>query len=456
MMKRIFPFFVFLSLIGVGACSDNDDFSSDKALRITFSVDTLKIDTVFTNVGSSTYTFWIFNRSDAGIRIESVRLEHGNQTGFRVNVDGTYLDNSTGSIVTDLELQKGDSLRVFVELTAPEQHRLEPQRVADNLLFKLKNGVEQRVPLVAWAWDALKVTDMVVSRDTIIESRQPIVVYGTGIRVDSAATLTIKNTTLYFHDGAGMLVRGRLVTDSVVMRGDRLDRMFDYLPYDRVSGQWRGIQFAQTSDCNNLKRTEIRNAECAVLLSDSARLDSLVPRLTMSHCVIHNSKVSAIVSYNSHLALDYCQVTNAGGDCLSVYGGICAVDHCTLAQFYPFIGDRGVALRFADNDSDNLWTQMRLTCRNSIFTGYEDDVVMAAHTDRDSTDFSYYFENCLLRTPAVEDDTISFRNVRWETAKDSVQGKQHFRLIDEENLIYDFHLDSLTTVPQMGCYPLSD
>jgi hypothetical protein len=68
------------------------------------------------------------------------------------------------------------------------------------------------------------------------------------------------------------------------------------------------------------------------------------------------------------------------------------------------------------------------------------------------TAFNYYFENSLLRTPAIEGDSVRFVNVRWESPDDSIQGKQHFRLIDEKNLIYDFHLDSLSTAKGLGCY----
>ena len=88
----------------------------------------------------------------------------------------------------------------------------------------------------------------------------------------------------------------------------------------------------------------------------------------------------------------------------------------------------------------------------SIVTGYADDVVMGVSRPDDSlTVFNYFFENSLLRTPVV-DDSIKFVNVRWETPDDSIQGKQHFVLIDEENLIYDFHLDSLSTAQGLGCY----
>ena len=57
-----------------------------------------------------------------------------------------------------------------------------------------------------------------------------------------------------------------------------------------------------------------------------------------------------------------------------------------------------------------------------------------------------------MRTPEVTEEKERFENIIWETPKDSVQGKQHFVLIDEENLIYDFRLDSLSTAQGLGCY----
>ena len=428
------------------ACSDDESFTTSRGDLLEFTADTLKMDTVFSNTGSSTYTFWVYNRTDKGIRLSSVRLKNGNQTGFRVNVDGRYLDNTLGAVVTDLEVRKGDSLRIFVELTSPETHQLEPQMVIDDLLFQLESGVEQRVRLEAWAWDAVKMTDLVVSRDTTIDTRVPIILYGNGLRIDSGAVLTLRGTTLYFHDGAGIDIYGQLKAENCVLRGDRLDRMFPYLPYDRVSGQWRGLWFASSSTGNMLSNTEIRNAMTAVMLADSAAMDTTQLRLQMSHCIIHNAKGHGLVSYNSNVALDYCQLTNTLGDCLAVYGGRCLIDHCTLAQFYPFSADRGAALRFVAAKGD-----VSITCRNSIVTGYADDVLMGEQTDTTTT-MRYLFEDCLLRTLKVENDTMSFRNIIWETPKDSIQGKLHFVNIDEENLYYDFHLDSLSTAQGKGCY----
>lgn len=441
----------FLSiLLGIVACSDDDSFTTSTSARLTFAIDTLKTDTVFSTVGSRTYDFWVYNHNDDGVRLQSVRLSKGNQTGFRVNVDGTYLDNSLGAVVTGLEMRKGDSIRVFVELTAPENGELEPQVIEDKLVFRLESGVEQQVVLQGYTWDALPMRNVVVHSDSLIESKKPIIIYG-GLRVDSAVTLTIKNTTLYFHEGLGLDVYGRLLTDSVVMRGDRLDRMFSYLPYDRVSGQWGkdgGVVFRKSSTGNVLRNTEIRNAGKYGIRCDSAKFDANALRLDMYRCVIHNCKGAGLASYHANIRLRYCQLSNTQGDCMAVYGGNADVNKCTFAQFYPFVGGRGVALRFS-----NILPLYGMNCDSSIVTGYDDDVVMGVVVDSVNS-YQYQFSNTLLRTPYVEgSDTLAvFHKVIWESPKDSIQGKKHFKLIDEDNLKYDFHLDSISTAKGLGCY----
>ena len=458
MMKWIKPSmaFVWACLLvhctGLMSCSDNDSFTSSRQAQLTFSTDSVLMDTIFSTVGSRTYDFWVYNRASDGLRLQSVRLRKGNQTGFRVNVDGAYLDNTLGSVVTGLEVRKGDSIRVFVELTAPENGQTVPQMTEDDLVFLLESGVEQRVCLRGWAWDAVQLRDVVVARDSVIQSQKPVVIYG-GLRVDSAATLTIRGTTLFFHDKAGVDVYGRLITDDVVLRGDRLDHMFDYLPYDRVSGQWRGVSIHSSSFNNRLVNTEIRNAENGVVCDSAAFRGNEVQRLYMERTIVHNCKGAGLLAFNSYVGLLRCQFTNTLGDCVAVYGGAAVIDHCTLAQFYPFSADRGAALRFANVFGGAPYPLEAMNMTGCIVTGYADDVVMGERLPNDTlTHFAFHFENNLLRTPKVENDTTNFVNTRWETPSDSVQGKQHFVTIDEDNLIYDFHLDSLSTAAGLGCY----
>jgi hypothetical protein len=446
-MKRIF--YVLAIAWCLVACQDDETFSTSTGLRLSFPKDTLQMDTVFSRTPSSTYTFWVYNQNDTGIRMDRIRLRRGNQTGYRVNVDGIYLDNANGSQTSDVEIRRNDSILVFVELTPGETGQQDPVLLEDELLFTLESGVEQKVCLQAWVWDAKKLYSPVITKDSVIESSVPLVIFG-DLKVEEGATLTIRNTTLYFHDGSGLDVYGTLQAEDCVMRGDRLDDMFDYLPYDRVSGQWNGIRIRETSNNNILLRTEIRNPIYGVVC-DSAALDLEHYRVVMEECVIHNCEGPGLTAVNSYVSLDHCQLTNTGGDCFALFGGFAEINHCTMAQFYPFSADRGAALRFTNYFGETI-QPMYLLCQGSIITGYADDVVIGDMKGEDASTFDYAFSQCLMRTPEVTDDPERFMEIKWETPKDSIEGKKHFVTIDEDNLIYDFHLDSLSTAQGLGCY----
>ena len=439
-MKRIFYFLILLMVV---ACKDDDSFSASSSLKLSFSVDTLKLDTVFSRTPSSTYSFWVYNRHDDGIRLQSVRLRRGNQSGYRVNVDGIYLDNANGAQTNDVEIRKKDSVLVFVELTAPEVYKDTPTLLEDDLLFLLESGTEQKVLLQAWAWDAIKLYSPVIEKDSVIASRVPYIIYG-DMTIKEGAKLTIRNTSLYFHAGSGLEVYGSLNTENCLMRGDRLDRMFSYLPYDRISGQWKGIHLYASSKGNLLIDTEIRNPEYGIIC-DSASIDDAY-RLRMLRCIVHNCKGAGVELNQTYALLENCQLTNTLGDCLKVSGGHAEIQYCTIAQFYPFSANRGAALYLT-----NQYAPLeRFVCEGCIVTGYEEDVVMGSQKG-EGVAFNYSFNNCLLRTPKV-DDAEHYNDIIWESMNDSIQGTKHFVTIDEENLYYDFHLVPESPAVGLGCY----
>ncbi|MBR5689060.1 MAG: right-handed parallel beta-helix repeat-containing protein, partial [Prevotella sp.] len=265
MSYRNILFTALAALLLLSACADDEVFTSSPARILTFSTDTVTLDTVFSNVPSPRRDMWVYNRSGEGIRCTNIRLERGNQSGFRVNVDGTYLGASSGYQTSNVERRNKDSLRVFVEVTTPYNHAGKPSLVDDNLLFTLESGVVQKVNLNVYSLDARLLRDVKISRDSVLSSGStPIIIYG-GITVEEGATLTISaGTTLYFHADAGIDVFGRLnilgeADKNVVLRGDRIDRMFDYLPYDGVSGQWKGIRFHESSYDNWLQFADIHS-----------------------------------------------------------------------------------------------------------------------------------------------------------------------------------------------------
>lgn len=402
----------------LASCSDNDSFSTDASHRLTFTCDTVRMDTLFAQVPSSTYSFWVHNQSGDGLRLRTVRLERAGQSGFRANVDGTFLN----PVVNDLEIRKGDSLRVFVEVTAAENTSSDPQLQEDNLLFTLESGVVQKVNLRTYSWNAEQWQNVDIITDCAIETSTPIVIYG-GINVSEGATLIIKNTTLYFHDGAGINVSGALIAENVTMRGDRLDHMFSNLPYDRISGQWKGITVKPKADGCQFTDCVIRNA------MDALHCDSTTVVLT--NTIVHNSKGFGLWAHDSEVTISNSVLSNALNDCVALLGCQATIDHATLPQFYPLSANRGAALRFAPSDKKPI----ELLCTNTLATGYADNVVMG-DVDEDS---DYYFENCLLRTPEVE-DTELVKDVIWEKKDDDIQGTKHFLLVDGDNLIYDFRL----------------
>ena len=438
-------------------CQDDDSFSTNVSNILSFSADTVKLDTVFSAVPTTTRTFWVHNESGDGIRCTKIRLERGNQSGFRVNVDGVYLGSESGYQASEVEIRKGDSIRVFVELTSPVNGRNKPWLVEDNLLFLLESGVTQKVNLNAYSWDAIKYRNLHITNDTTLTGDRPIIVYGK-LTVEEYATLTLAaGTTLYFHDGGGIDVYGRLCSQGeagkeVILRGDRLDWMFDYLPYDLMSGLWDGIHFYETSYDNVMEFTDLHSSFNGIVC-DSADVEK--QKLTLKNMTVHNCQGKGLSTVNCKVTAENCQFTNTLYECVDILGGDVTMNHCTLAQFYPFDSNRRPALNYYSTATMPL---LRMDCINSIVTGYPEDVVMGA-TENENIPFNYRFISSILRTPAVEDAEhiidVIFENVE-DTA--SVQGDKHFKLVDINTQHYDFHLDSLSPAINKGSkdYPVSD
>ena len=438
-------------MLGFVACVDDDDFSTSRSDQLSFSTDTVELGTIFSNVPTATRTMWVYNRTGKSIRCSNVRLEGGNQMGFRVNVDGTYLGQATGYQTRDLEVRKGDSIRVFVELTSSMQQENEPQLVQDNLVFNLESGVEQKINLRALSWDAVSYTGLEVKRGeslTLGEPtedgyQKPIVIYG-GIKVDSMATLNIKEgATLYFHENAGIFVYGKVVAEGtaekpITLRGDRIDHMFDYLPYDRTPGQWQGVKLMDSSRENVLKYTDLHSAYDGIVVDSS---DVNVQKLLLENSTIHNCQGDGLAVNYAKVQINNSQLSNTLGHCLYVCGGDVEVNNSTIAQFYPFDARRGSAIGFKAPIAN-------LNVRNSIVTGYADDEVVWTPVDDEPLNFA--FDHCLLRTEKVAtEDSLKFTNIVYEDLKNEVvenendtlwYGEKQFVNLDTDNLIYDFRL----------------
>ena len=81
--------------------------------NLEFSKDTVFLDTIFSNIGSATYTLKVYNRSNEDILIPFVGLETGQASSYRLNVDG-----QAGKEFNNMSpYWPKDSLFVFIETT---------------------------------------------------------------------------------------------------------------------------------------------------------------------------------------------------------------------------------------------------------------------------------------------------------------------------------------------------
>lgn len=442
-MKKLSILFFLSAVILMAACSDDDTFTTSRSNLLSFSTDTLRLDTTFSNVPTPTKTFWVYNHSGDGLRLTNVRLSQGNQTGFRVNVDGVELSAANGYQVNELEVRNKDSIRVFVEMTSPLNNAATPQELTDNLVFTLESGVQQKVNLRVYSWDAELIKGRKITTNTTLTSTKPIVFQDT-LRVEAGATLTIPaGTTVYFSQKSALDVHGTLrcegtAANPVILRGDRLDKMFKYLPYDRVSGQWQGVRFRKDSYGNVLTHTDIHSAYNGILCDTATTTQT---KLTLANSTVHNCQGYGLQAINSRVEAYNTQFTNTLKDCASFVGGEVMLTHCTFAQFYPFDSNRGASLSFGNHIDGKDYPLLTFNVVNSLVTGYADNVLMGGN--KEGVTANYLFDHCILRTPKPDDATLlaRFTDVIWENSKDYPDGGyKQFMLVDGDKQKYDFHL----------------
>lgn len=238
-MKTIIYSILLVVLIVVGTFSSGckkDVLFSTAALE--FSTDTVVFDTVFTTVGSATRRFKIYNRSNRPVKVSSVQLLAGENSPFRLNLDGI-----SGTTFDEFTLPENDSLFGFVEVTLDPNGQNLPLVIEDEIKF-LTNEQEQTVRLAAWGQDAyFHYNDI---NEGVWPNDKPHVIYGFAA-VDSAKSLTIQaGTQIHLHKNSLLFVfKGELNIEGtqenkVVIQGDRLEPF-----YDDVRGQYYGVYFQE-------------------------------------------------------------------------------------------------------------------------------------------------------------------------------------------------------------------
>ena len=168
---------IIIFLFGLGvlfssltSCVD-ETFTTDPSAKLSFSVDTLSFDTLFSTIPSRTAIFKVYNKNDKALNIDMIRLSKGSDSYFRFNADGRI--PGEGSVLTDIIIRSNDSLYVFVELTAHESSENMPVTVSEKMEF-ITNGINQEVQLRTYSQDDYIFNSHSLRLDTIFRGMKPL------------------------------------------------------------------------------------------------------------------------------------------------------------------------------------------------------------------------------------------------------------------------------------------
>lgn len=409
-MKKVVPYILALLFFAPLFSCRKDSLVTDASAKLNFSLDSILFDTVFTQIGSSTKSFVVYNNNDEAISISSIKLARGNASYYRLNVDGV-----AGKTFTDIIIPRKDSLFIFVEVTVDPTNQNNPLVIRDSIVFIANNNV-QDVKLEAWGQDAYYHVPNIVTASgfaySIIScannnanwiSDKPHVIYGYAV-VDSACKLTMgAGTRVHFHKGAVLWVYKDGTIDvqgspgnPVRFEGDRLEA-----EYSETPGQWGKIWLSALSKDNKIDWAVIKNGSIGIQ-ADTVKLPN--PSLVLSNTIIKNMSSAALFTQGAHVNAYNSVFANCGQyNAALTIGGKYYFNHCTFANYWsPVKGTRTTPAVLVNNwyKAANGAIQSR-----SIDSAQFNNCIIYGNIDNelglDSSaggNFRYKLNHCLVRS----------------------------------------------------------
>lgn len=396
-MKNIL-ILIFLSSLLTWVSCRKDEIITDSSAKLSFSTDTLIVDTVFATIGSTTRRIVVYNKNNETISISSIRVSGGLSSQFRINVDGI-----SGNEHHDVQIEANDSLFIFVEVTIDPNNSLSPFVVEDDLIF-LTNGNQQKVHLVAWGQNAHYFTPKVFPTNGLPNyscldgncdgslppvnqtwtNDKPYVIYGYLV-IDSADVLNIdpgvqihlfNKSGIWVYKGGNLNVNGTFA-EPVTFQGTRLDFAFKDVP-----GQWDRIWINEGSTNNIFNYAVIKNAYIGIQ-AETLPFEPNTPissnQLILKNSQIHNCSSIGLLATNFQIESENSLITNCGQFNFMVNGGGKYIfNHSTIANYWAD-GVRQTPAVYAQNyyQDINGAIQLRnidsLVFNNSIIHGNTDN-----------------------------------------------------------------------------------
>ena len=450
-------------LLTVGLTSSCKKSSGLSKANVTFSVDTLLFDTVFTTLGSATQQFKIYNPDSKTVIVQEVELMGGKSSPFRVNLDGV-----SGTKFENLSIEGKDSLYAFVDVKLNVNNQSLPLVVEDSIRFRT-NGKDYYLNLVVWGQDAYFHNNEVI-QENLWKSDKPHVIFGT-VAVDSAKTLTIEaGSKVHLHkNGMLMVYKSSLHVNGtkdkpVIFEGDRLEEF-----YKNVSGQYYGIYFHQAQE-STINYAEIRNGTAGIHVysHDPANQQAT---LTLTNSIIENNASYGVFLFaNPVLKMENCILANNEKYGLFVLqGATYYINQCHILDYGRDENSAALVLKnnyYNPTDKNTYLSNMEGTINNSVIYGAKDLELLIDTIQDVNVKINLSFNSCLIKWKD-ENNGSNFKNILWNLNpyfKDPINFDYHFESNSPLNgggdpsLTNAFDIEgnprSLTT-PDIGAYELN-
>ncbi|MDT0295205.1 hypothetical protein ACFQ3R_05180 [Mesonia ostreae] len=429
-MRSIYGILLLCSVVFWSSCR-KDFETTPSSGKLSFSKDTVYLDTVFTNIGSSTYNLTVHNKSDEDIRIPNIQLANGENSNYRLNVDGL-----PGKDFRDIDILANDSIFIFIETTAniedlsqtenqflytdaiefdtesnqqkvelvtliQDAHFLYPEKFADGTTEALSFGFDDEGNEILIEGFVLDDTELNFTNE------KPYVIYGYAA-VPSNKTLNIDaGARVHFHRESGLIVaedgslhvNGTLSNDpeilenEVIFEGDRLEPAFS-----EVAGQWGAIWLTQGSTNNKINFATIKNASVGIRMDSNDGTNQ--PTLSIKNTKIYNSANVGLLARTGFIEGENLVINNSGQASLNLsYGGRYTFTNSTFVNYFSngFRQFPAVLIENLLETQENILVSDLIEANfyNCIIYGNENLELLFSKSDEAA--FNYKFENCLIR-----------------------------------------------------------
>ena len=480
--------FLLLAGIAISLTSCRNDFAFEPSTGgLEFSKDTVYLDTVFTNIGSSTYRLKVYNRSDKDISIPKIQLGKGLNSKYRIMVDGMTGDvGAQGKIFSNVELLAKDSLFIFVEVTSDVASANPTDFLyTDQIQFSNITGGPQTVELVTLIQDAyfifphrtqnadntftyeginlgtddtnqpvtivgstLDHNDPINQDEYIWKNDKPYVVYGYALVPDNETLIVTSGARVHFHANSGLIIakNGTLkinglpsatndpedLSKEVIFEGDRLEPDFSEVP-----GQWTAIINFSTLPNNVIEHLTLKNASVGILSNNLAlTTDNSFTKFTIKDSQIYNCSNFGILGRTAQITADNLVVNNSGqANIAATYGGTYNFTNCTFNNNWNSSKQAAVILNdYLETVTAYLVKPTTVTLTNCIVYGSNSTEISL---EKKGTSFTTTFTNCLFKVNDLSSALIAnplYDSIRLEQNGNKKNTNPKFKNIDKNQM----------------------